>query len=211
MRKLLFSVILVLVLFTSPHVFADTLVDVGGTTGSWQAWVAPDANIPPYWDGYTSDPVPPGPINIGYYMKNYQGAGPGWQFWANNAAGKADPDFLLNKTNPGQNATFKLEVAGFASANELWWYDSSSSYKEKIFPGSDGPGTSKNFTPTTHWGFAIHTQENNWFYTESSSLGNDRGFQHFAVFQNPNAPETYWIGVEDLLYLSGDNTTTPFS
>lgn len=63
------------ILFTlNSSVFADTVVDVGSTTGSWQAWIEPDGSTLPYWDGYSWDP---NPINIGYYLKNF-GAGSGW-------------------------------------------------------------------------------------------------------------------------------------
>lgn len=202
------------VILISPTVFAETLGNAGGTEGYWQTWISPNGYTLPYWDGRSWDSYWDGtswdssPKNIGDYLQNTQGAGAGWQFWAHNAAGKADPDFIFNKNknDPGQNAALQLEVAGFAGTNELWWYDADSSYKykERIFSGSDAPGTSETFTPTDNWGFALHTQQGNWFYT-NSSLGNDAGFQHFAVFINPSVSnETYWIGVEDLVYSGSD-------
>jgi hypothetical protein len=201
MKKISLGCLLIALFLMSPTAFADTLVNVGTTAGSWQNWISPDGSTLPYWDGTSWDSSPK---NIGYYLQSTQGAGVGWQFWANNADGNADPDFIFNKNDPGQNAAFQLEVAGFAGMNELWWYDAGSSYKEQIFSGSDAPGISKTFTPTDHWGLALHTQEGNWFYTESSR-GDDPGFQHFAVFiDTAVSNEIYWIGVEDLVYSGSD-------
>jgi hypothetical protein len=75
---------------------------------------------------------------------------------------------------------------------------------EKIFSGSDGAGISNHFTPGNNWGLALHTQQGNWFYTESTR-GNDPDFQHLAVFKDTTVSnEVYWIGVEDLVYLGSD-------
>lgn len=200
MKKMSLGCLLIAVLLMTPAAFADTLADTGTTTGSWQDWVSPDGSTPPYWDGTSWDSSPK---NIGYYLET-QGAGTGWQYWASDGDGNADPDFIFNKNDPGQNAALKLEVAGFAETNQLWWYDAGSSYKEKIFSGGDASGTSKVFTPTDNWGLALHTQQGDWFYT-NSSLGNDAGSQHFAVFIDPNvSSEIYWIGVEDLVYSTSD-------
>jgi hypothetical protein len=202
MKKISLGCLLIAVFLMSPTAFADTLVNTGATAGSWQNWISPDGSTLPYWDGTSWDSSPK---NIGYYLQSTQGAGAGWQFWATDAAGNADPDFIFNKNDPGQNASFQLEVAGFAGTNELWWYDAADpSHREQIFLGGDSPGTSKIFIPTANWGFALYTEEGNWFYT-NSSLGNGAGFQHFAVFRDTSvSDEIYWIGIEDLVYSESD-------
>lgn len=200
MRKI-FLIIFCILFTLSSSTFADTVIDVGAITGSWKVWIEPNGIILPYWDGTSWDQYP---INIGYYLKNIWGAGSGWEFWARDASGNADPSFRFSKTNPSQSIEFKIEVSSFASSNQLWWYDSTNpTNKWVIFSGSEGPGSSKNFTPSLNWGFAIHTPQENWFYTESY-LGDDKDNQHFAIFRNSQYPETYWIGIEDLIYYSSD-------
>jgi hypothetical protein len=207
MRKIIVLTMVVGSLFiTSTMLMASSLVDMGSVVGGWQNWVVSTPSNPPvpYWDGISSDGGA-NKITIGQYLANAQGAGPGWQFWGQgNPTLSADPEFGFLNAGSSEQATILIEIAGFANSNKLYWYDRDNpSHMELIFDGGASTNASTKFTPSRNWGFAFYTPQGNWFYTDSS-LGSDRGNQHYAVFRDGVASETYWIGVEDLILNSSD-------
>jgi len=200
-KKVSILCVLTALFLTSSIALADTLK---GSTGGWQAWVDPDYFTPPYWDGDSYDPLP-APQNIGDYLKRRYGPDmDSWEFWA-NIGGTADLSLYFEKNSPGQTAAMLLEIAGYKKINEIWWFDwENPSQEEQIFKGIEGPGTIKSFTPTTNWSLYIKTKDGVTYYMDTGKGGGE-DYQHFAIFRNTDRDrQYYWIGVEDLPYMSGD-------
>jgi hypothetical protein len=192
-----------------------------GTTGNWQSMVTPNEDGTPYWDGNSLDssggnnnsgigfwllgtggyPFPAGSPSPGFALSDLK-------YWGNsNGTGDANMHF---STTPGLTpAVFKLEIAGYAASNQIWWYDTTNaSNKGKIFDGSAVAGTNATFTPSASFGLYIVNGANptQTFYSDGSLNPNgDKTSQHFAIFSELAAPNpTFWIGVEDLPFGSSD-------
>lgn len=205
-HNVLLTVSLIL-LFAPVIALADTIQTTSppGTYG-WQGWSSSALNQDgnPYWDGASWDGSSK---NIGYCltgscsMPDAPGAIP---FWG-SASGAFDPNFYFQNDTAGSTAALMLEIAGYASGNKFGWFETnltgtSLGTTHQLFSGPDGAGTTTTFIPTTFYGFYLTTPEGLTFYT-LSSLGNDSGNQHFAVFQ---AGQSYWLGMEDLKLATGD-------
>jgi hypothetical protein len=198
MKKLVAFVIVIaglMVLSVPGTVRADTI----NGTGAYQNWTTAVLNQDnvPYWDGASSDGNGQG---IGYYLTNTGafggGSGPGSiPYWGNND-GSADTSFYFDKTDPGQMAALKIEIAGNAPINQFGWYDKVTGTQTTLFTGPQGAGALATFTPTSTYGFFLQVGNGPVYYTESGKNTQDTTFQHFAVFKE--APSVYWVGVEDL-------------
>lgn len=207
---------------------------VKGAGGSWQAFPSSlnDYSNPnrAYWDQDSKDRA--GTItnrNIGNYLNGtWTGSLPGGaaaspmvspSWW-----GKAStPDFLASMDNgigfdlaaPSDRvgATLRLEVAGYAPANEVGWYSladaAGAETLHTIFAGPMSPIVSTDFIPSGEFGLYIKTGGGKVFFTESSrnrtaagaALSSaDRATQHFAIFgaDLTAGSESYFVGVEDL-------------
>ncbi len=210
------------------------LVIKGTSGGSWQAFPSSlnDYSNPnrAYWDQDTKDRA--GAItnrNIGNYMNGtWTGALPGGaaaspmispSWW-----GKAStPDFLssmdtgigfdLSAPSDHVAGQLRMEVAGYAPANEIGWYSLADAMGGEtlhtIFSGPMSPIVTSDFVPTGEFGLYIKTGGGHVFFTESgrnrkangdSIAAVDRATQHFSIFASNLTPgnEEYYVGVEDL-------------
>jgi hypothetical protein len=93
----------------------------------------------------------------------------------------------------------QIEIAGNANNNIFGWYDVGTGTRHQIFSGPQGAGALAVFTPTASYGFYLDTGSA-LYYT---GTGAD---QHFALFQQGAVvgSEAYWMGIEDLPFLSSD-------
>ena len=75
----------------------------------------------------------------------------------------------------------------------------------ELFTGPQGAGAVSTFTPTANYGFYLQTGSGHVLY-QLGGLGADSGKQHFALFQQSAVvgSEVYWMGIEDLPFLSSD-------
>jgi hypothetical protein len=223
--KILLTLVAALSIMAS-GVYADTLV---GSSGTWQAYVTPNQNNKPYWDGNSSDASTSATVgdfltNTGYFHNNLLYPSPGLtdpQWWGNaittNSSGKetgggtaaATMYFQPTTTSGGDIATLLVEVAGYASTNTFGWYlTTTPSDRHQIFPGSAGAGTvSAVFTPTGNYGFYIGVgsgANQTYYYMTSSNNVADKNIQHFAVFRPSDTGNIFYIGIEDLPWCSSD-------
>lgn len=190
----------------APAAFADLITSSTPGAG-YQNWVAGDLdqNGIPYFDNSSDDG---NQKNVGYYLTNtgsFTGgtAGPGAIPYWGLSGGSFDPNFSFTKTNTGNNAALKIEIAGNAGINEFGWYSTSSpSDLHSIFAGSNSAGATAFFTPSAFYGFYLKGAGDTIYYTQSASNSSDVGNQHFAVFRS--APGSFWIGMEDLSLTTGD-------
>jgi hypothetical protein len=190
-------------LFLAPAAFADIVSGTGG----FQSWGAGNLNQngTPYWDAVSTD----GALkNIGYCISGTGACGmsdaPGFIPYYGTAEGAAVSSFTFLKNSSGSQAAMQIEIAGNAGTNIFGWYEVGSNIKHELFTGPQGAGAVSMFTPTANYGFYLQTGSAT-FYT-NSGLGADSGNQHFALFQQSGAvgSEAYWMGVEDLPFLSSD-------
>lgn len=213
---------------------ASASLVVKGAGGSWQAFPSSlnDYSNPTraYWDQDSKDRA--GAItnrNIGNYLNgSWTGSLPGGaaaspmispSWW-----GKAStPDFLASMDNgigfdlsaPSDRVAsqLRLEVAGYAPANEIGWYSladaAGAETLHTIISGPMSPIVTNDFVPAGEFGLYIKTGGNKVFFTESSrnrttsgsALSSaDRATQHFAIFASSLVlgAEEYYVGVEDL-------------
>jgi len=197
---------------------ADTIQTTAlpGTYG-WQNWVAGnlDQDHRPYWDNRSWD-APYVGMNIGNCLSgtgncSMPGAPGAIPFWGSafnsgtDSGGGFDPNFFFLNDTVGSTAALMLEIAGYANSNIFGWFETNSAgsvlgTRHLLFSGPQGAGAATTFTPTTYYGFYLITPEGFTFYT-LSSLGNDSGNQHFAVFQDG---QSYWLGMEDLRFCNSD-------
>ena len=198
---------------------ADSLVG-SLPTFNWRTWTM-GANLnesgAPYWDHTSSDGSQ---RNIGYYLTNSGGfagcesnCGPGvLPFWGGllpgDSGGAADPNFYFSKTDPGQSAALKIEVAGNAATSIFGWFETDGTNVGALHPlflGAEGAGASATFVPTALYGFYLTDQSiplfERTFYTLSSNDGFRTQLQHFAAFQDTDG--SFWMGIEDSV--NGDN------
>ncbi|MGD0921818.1 MAG: DUF4114 domain-containing protein [Terriglobia bacterium] len=198
------------------------LADAIQTTGSpgtygWQNWTPADLDQDshPYWDNRSWD-APYVGMNIGNCLSGVgncamPGAPGAIPFWGRpynsgtDSGGGFDPNFFFLNNTAGSTAALMLEIAGYANSNMFGWFETNSAgsvlgTKHQLFSGPQGAGAATTFTPTTYYGFYLITPEGFTFYT-LSSLGSDRGNQHFAVFQDG---QSYWLGMEDLRFCNTD-------
>ena len=204
MRARILGIALLVALLSCTAALADIVTS--STSGAdWQTWAIADLNNNgnPYWDGASNDAAND---NVGDCIANtgncHMPGAPGVIPYWGLTSGAADPSFYLTQSVPTSNAALKIEIAGNASINQFGWYDTSNpGTLNLIFAGAAGAGASAIFTPSATYGFWF-TGTQGTYYTQSSSLGADPGFQHFAIFQGSMTPgrEVYWLGMEDLNY-----------
>lgn len=213
---------------------ASASLVVKGTGGSWQAFPSSlnDYSNPnrAYWDQDTKDRA--GTItnrNIGNYLNgSWTGAlpsgaaaspmiSPSW--WGKSST----PDFYASMDNgigfdlsaPSTSVAsqLRLEVAGYAPANEIGWYSladaAGAETLHTIISGPMSPIVTSDFIPSGEFGLYIKTGGNHVFFTESNRNRKvngdalpaaDRATQHFAIFAADLTlgAESYFVGVEDL-------------
>jgi hypothetical protein len=151
-----------------------------------------------YFDHQSKD----GPLmNIGYCLlgggncASMVSSGP-VTYW--NQDGSADPDFVISAAGGSVMANLRLEVAGYAAINALYWYDPAvgTGTLHPIFAGSDSAGAAMGFSPTSSFGLCLKSGDGNLYCTQSSNNPQgETGHQHFALFQNNGR---LIVGIEDL-------------
>ena len=195
-RKMCFAVIAALILF-SASAYADTVVSTTGY-GGWQSWTTAVLNQDghPYWDGNSYDST--SSYNIGNYLTNTGGfshpndIGPGasYDYWGTSSGGS--DKFGMAWVSGSNNATMKLEVAGYAGNNIFGYYDGDF---HPLFQGAAIAGAFAIFTPTKDYVFYLQNQEGTF---KTDRTGTNDSYQHFAIFEEAQGAGTYWIGMEDL-------------
>jgi hypothetical protein len=176
----------------------------------------------PFWDNRSMDGS--GSRNIGSYLSGTYTGGvsssalpspnirPSW--WGGPvaegpSAGTSAMDNSLSFSASGTvRSQLRLEVAGYASRNELGWYRLGSPLGEEllnpIFRGPDSAGASASFDVTGDFGLYLKNATGQIFFTESfrnrTGSETDKQIQHFAIFGSSLLPgsQNYFIGVEDL-------------
>ncbi len=182
---------------------ADVIVP---TAGSFQNWTTADLNENgvPFWDTQSLDG---GGMNIGYCLTGLGGTctvpgAPGAIPYL-GVGTNPEPNFSFLRTNPVQQAIFKLEITSTTAAalNEFGWYDlTNPGILNPIFLGPQGPGATTLFTPSASYGFYLRVPSDFAVYRTQSSLNpTDPGDQHFAVFRESAVAgsEAYWIAMDD--------------
>ena len=186
------AALLALVVF--PLVSQADPIDVAGSTGSWQAMPSPIGPTgSPFWNNYPTDG---GSTNVGFYLTGTAGiAASDLNYWGSGVTADSKTNF---STLFGVDAVLKLELAGYASSNKLYYYDSTGTYL--LFDGAAGAGASITFAPVGTFGLMIVSPDGT-FRSDASlyGAGSDDSFEHFAVFKQLSNG-TLWVGVEDLKY-----------
>lgn len=198
--------------------FADTIVGSGGA--GFQTWADTNLNEngSPYWDNTSMDGTN---RNVGFYLTDaltahLEGAPGALPYWGNafnsitDTGGVADLNFFLQRNDPTSLAILELEVAGRSNINEFGWYDTNSpAVLHPLFSGSQAALITNAFAPSAQYGFYLKSGDADTFYTQSSlNSSGDAAHQHFTVFRESaatGAPESYWIGVEDMTVASLGN------
>lgn len=192
-----------------------------GFPGSITGGSNPSASRP-FWDNRSMDGS--GSRNVGSYLTGtYTGGTPGGAlpspllspvWWggpvaegATSGTSAMDNSLTFSSTG-GVNAQLQLEVAGYASRNELGWYDpsaaSGSEVLNRIFSGPDAAGKAVAFIVNGNFGLYLKNPAGQVFFTESfrnrGGTAADLTTQHFAIFANSRVSggQSYSIGVEDL-------------
>jgi hypothetical protein len=214
--KAFVSAILAL-LITAPVAAADTLTING--MGSWQAYVTPNENNRPYWDGNSDDSNQPATIGnfltkTGFFETSQNTYSPGLDnpLWYGYKKGKAVANVNFSMSEPGVQMQLLVEVAGYAGSNVFGWYyteNNSITYRKTIFAGSDNaPSSNLVIIDKPAFGFYLYVaSENKYYHTESKYNQTDANAQHFAFFRASldEGPTTFWIGAEDLRLRSSDH------
>lgn len=239
---------------------ADVLVSptVSGNVPGWQAFPASTNNYGnaarPYFDNPSLDS---GNRNAANWVKgNYTGSLPSgsvsntagaalpWWGYGNTVSALAGPTSnaasfgFVKEVGTVVRATLLVEVAGYASVNEIGWYNTDdlpgAEILKPIFSGPTTPVTTVDFTPSANWGLYIRSYNGytagsgkGWFFFSESSRNRAVGFvgdpvkgqQHFSVFGADLTPgaQKYLVGTEDLtinnssIELQGDYNDSIFS
>ena len=191
-------------------------------SGNWVGGWTPSNGGTYYWDHQSFDGTQ---CNVGYVLIGQAGApgspcgsvvpanalplnpAPGnIPFWAANAAGSVPvTDFYFSPSNPDHTVQLEVEIAGYASSNQLYIYFRNGDPSQLVFDGSDSAPKTVSLTITGDFGFylaAMGTGPD--YYTESSKNTSDGSAQHFALFREKPVGTAgysvtdYWLGIEDM-------------
>ena len=227
-KNVRFVAVSALALFAAASVVHADLTLNGSEAFTWQAFpgtITGGSNASasrPFWDNRSMDGS--GSRNIGAYLTGtYTGGTPGGAvasplirpvWWGGPVAEggsfgtSAMDNGLTFSSSGGVNAQLRLEVAGYASRNELGWYDPSAAAGQEvlnqIFSGPDGAGKTAAFNVNGQFGLYLRNGAGQVFFTESfrnrGGSAADLTTQHFAIFTSSQVAgrQSYYIGVEDL-------------
>jgi hypothetical protein len=185
-----------------------TTINIVAPGGAWQTIQKPnvDNNQSPYWD---NGPTDGGNNNIGF--KYFSQTSETTAYYLGTSP-ESSTNYVTNFffKDGGANVVLKFELAGYKDTNEFGYYTVSGSNitYNKIFTGTDSPGSpgsTKNVTLPSAFGFYIKADNTTYYYTQSQyNPSSDTQFQHFAVFRSPTFSNVLWIGMEDLPYSVAD-------
>ncbi len=148
--------------------------------GTWIAAAAPNEDGTPFWDHTSFD----GPNqNIGFKLQSLLGL----QY--SNLEYLDATSFIVGAT--GQNVELKVEVAGQAGNNELYYNNGTD---QLIFSGAASPGATFAGPITGPFSFVFYSNGNPANAWSSSSAS---WYQQFALF-HLKGTEQYFLGIEDL-------------
>jgi hypothetical protein len=208
-KKAVWGSVIVVSLFASVAVFADTIS--GSAGAAFQSWAGTNLNQngKPYWDNNSIDGSNK---NVGFFLVNaptapLAGAPGALPFWGNtfnsvtDSGGTPDLSFTFQRTVASSTAGLKLEVAQNANINEFGWYNTTDpSVLHPIFLGADSAPSDNSFSPSAQYGLYLKGADGIYYTQSSLNPSSDTNHQHFAVFQESSTTdaESYWIGIEDL-------------
>ena len=191
---------------TGKNAYADLIK--GSSGADWRKWELSDLNNngTPYWDHSSWD----GPNkNIGNCLTSdncgaYSPHPGAIDYWG-MLHGGADSNFYFEGSAGGSDDDFTLlfALASLRTTNVFGWYETDSNGirinqdNHIIFNGLvDDDGANHSFTLPQFYGFYFsNTTSGRTYYTQSDYNSDDKGQQHFAIFNDGNA---FWMGIEDL-------------
>jgi hypothetical protein len=181
----------------APTVWADTVNPLQPAT--WNPFEQPGLNRQAFWNNVSYDGN--GNCNIGYWLSgaagcSYAGFYTGSPGIQPNYLGSASTTWNFAKdpsTSSVTVTTTPLQVTGFATTDELGWFNvSTPSVLNPLFSGLGIPGASATFVPTGDYGFYVKSPDGLYL---STGQGDSR--THFAIFQMPGN-NRYMLGMEDM-------------